>query len=41
MYFINKKVRLVKFVDRAFNYNSKFAMAICDFLIKQDTNTNY
>ncbi|OOM07302.1 B12-binding domain-containing radical SAM protein [Clostridium saccharobutylicum] len=41
MYFINKKVRLVKFVDRTFNCNSKFAMAIWEFLIKQDTNTQF
>jgi radical SAM superfamily enzyme YgiQ (UPF0313 family) len=41
MYFINKKVRLVKFVDRTFNCNSKFAMAIWDFLIKQDTSTQF
>lgn len=41
MYFINKKVRLVKFVDRTFNCNSKIAMAIWDFLIKQDTNTQF
>lgn len=41
MYFINKKVRLVKFVDRTFNCNPKFAMAIWDFLIKQDTNTQF
>ena len=41
MYFINKKVRLVKFVDRTFNCNSKFAMAIWDFLIKQDINTQF
>ena len=41
MYFINKKVRLVKFVDRTFNCNSEFAMAIWDFLIKQDTNTQF
>ncbi|WP_238917979.1 B12-binding domain-containing radical SAM protein [Clostridium sp. YIM B02555] len=41
MYFINKKVRLVKFVDRTFNCNSKFAMAIWDFLINQDTNTQF
>jgi len=40
-YFINKKVRLVKFVDRTFNCNTKFAMAIWDFLIKQDTNTQF
>ena len=41
MYFINKKVRLVKFVDRTFNCNHKFSMAIWDFLIKQDTNTQF
>ncbi|NRT76980.1 B12-binding domain-containing radical SAM protein [Clostridium beijerinckii] len=41
MYFINKEVRLVKFVDRTFNCNSKFAMAIWDFLIEQDTNTQF
>jgi radical SAM superfamily enzyme YgiQ (UPF0313 family) len=41
IYFINKKVRLVKFVDRTFNCNPKFAMAIWDFLIKQDTNTQF
>ncbi|WP_238858543.1 MULTISPECIES: B12-binding domain-containing radical SAM protein [unclassified Clostridium] len=41
MYFINKEVRLVKFVDRTFNCNSKFAMAIWDFLINQDTNTQF
>jgi radical SAM superfamily enzyme YgiQ (UPF0313 family) len=41
MYFINKKVRLVKFVDRTFNCNPKFAMAIWKFLINQDTNTQF
>ncbi|WP_026889377.1 B12-binding domain-containing radical SAM protein [Clostridium beijerinckii] len=41
MYFINKEVRLVKFVDRTFNCNSKFAMAIWEFLIQQDTNTQF
>jgi len=41
MYFINKKVRLVKFVDRTFNCNTKFAMVIWDFLIKQDINTQF
>lgn len=40
-YFIDKKVRLVKFVDRTFNCNHKFSMAIWDFLIKQDTNTQF
>lgn len=41
MYFINKKVRLVKFVDRTFNCNHKFSMAIWDFLIKQNTDTQF
>ena len=40
-YFIRKKVRLVKFVDRTFNCNHKFAMAIWDFLIKADTDTHF
>ena len=40
-YFVDKKVKLVKFVDRTFNCNHKFAMAIWDFLIKQDTNTSF
>lgn len=40
-YFLDKKVKLVKFVDRTFNCNHKFAMAIWEFLIKQDTNTGF
>lgn len=40
-YFINKKVRLVKFVDRTFNCNHKFSTAIWEFLIKQDTETQF
>ncbi|WP_244833140.1 B12-binding domain-containing radical SAM protein [Clostridium sp. BJN0001] len=40
-YFINKKVRLVKFVDRTFNCNKKFAMAIWKYLIEKDTNTQF
>lgn len=40
-YFIDKKVRLVKFVDRTFNCNHKFAMAIWDFLINSDTETQF
>lgn len=38
-YFINKKVKLVKFVDRTFNCNSKFASEIWDFLINKNTDT--
>jgi len=41
MYFIKKEVRLVKFVDRTFNCNHKFAMAIWEFLIEQDTKTQF
>ncbi|KGM94930.1 radical SAM protein [Clostridium novyi A str. 4552] len=40
-YFIDKEVRLVKFVDRTFNANEKFAIDIWDFLIGQDTNTKF
>ncbi|WP_294153182.1 B12-binding domain-containing radical SAM protein [uncultured Clostridium sp.] len=40
-YFIDKKVRLVKFVDRTFNCNHKFAMAIWEFLINVDTHTQF
>ena len=40
-YFIDKKVRLVKFVDRTFNCNHKFAMAIWEFLINSDTETQF
>lgn len=40
-YFIDKKVRLVKFVDRTFNCNFKFSMAIWEFLINANTNTQF
>ena len=40
-YFIDKRVRLVKFVDRTFNCNHKFAMAIWEFLINSDTETQF
>ena len=40
-FFIDKKVRLVKFVDRTFNCNHKFSMAIWEFLINEDTNTKF
>ncbi|GAA0084338.1 B12-binding domain-containing radical SAM protein [Clostridium sp. CTA-7] len=40
-YFIDKEVRLVKFVDRTFNCNNKFTMAIWKFLINQDTKTQF
>lgn len=41
MYFINKKVKLVKFVDRTFNARHEFSMAIWKFLIDQDTETKF
>lgn len=40
-YFIKKEVRLVKFVDRTFNCNHKFTMAIWEFLINKDTKTQF
>ena len=40
-YFIDKKVRLVKFVDRTFNCNHKFAMSIWEFLINAETETQF
>ncbi|MDU4936874.1 MAG: B12-binding domain-containing radical SAM protein [Clostridium sp.] len=40
-FFIDKGVRLVKFVDRTFNCNHKYSMAIWDFLINQDTKTQF
>lgn len=40
-YFIDKKVKLVKFVDRTFNCNHKFSMAIWKFLIESNTETQF
>jgi radical SAM superfamily enzyme YgiQ (UPF0313 family) len=40
-FLIDKKVRLVKFVDRTFNCSVDFSMAIWDFLIQQDTETTF
>lgn len=40
-YFIDKEVRIVKFVDRTFNCNSKFAMGIWKFLIEADTSATF
>lgn len=40
-FFIDKKVKLVKFVDRTFNCNTKHSMAIWNFLINADTNTHF
>jgi radical SAM superfamily enzyme YgiQ (UPF0313 family) len=38
-YFISHDVKLVKFVDRTFNANKKFAMEIWKFLIENSKNT--
>lgn len=40
-YFIDKKVRLVKFVDRTFNCNHKHTMAIWEYLIEAETDTKF
>lgn len=41
-FFIDQKVKQVKFVDRTFNCNSKYAMAIWDYLKKNDNGiTNF
>ncbi|SFU43347.1 Radical SAM superfamily enzyme YgiQ, UPF0313 family [Clostridium sp. DSM 8431] len=40
-FFIDKKVKLVKFVDRTFNCNTKHSMAIWKYLIEADTNTHF
>lgn len=40
-FFIDKKVKLVKFVDRTFNCNFKFSTAIWEFLINSDTKTQF
>lgn len=40
-FFIDKEVRLVKFVDRTFNCNYKFSTAIWEYLINQNTDTQF
>lgn len=40
-YFIEGKVKLVKFVDRTFNCNINFAMDIWGFLINQKSDTKF
>lgn len=40
-FFIDKKVRLVKFVDRTFNCNHDYTKEIWSFLSKQDTETRF
>lgn len=41
LFFINKDVKLVKFVDRTFNSNKEFAMAIWKFLIENNKETTF
>jgi radical SAM superfamily enzyme YgiQ (UPF0313 family) len=38
---MDKKVRLVKFVDRTFNCSAKFSMDIWEYLMSQDTETTF
>ncbi|WP_242874902.1 MULTISPECIES: B12-binding domain-containing radical SAM protein [Clostridium] len=38
-FFVDKKVTIVKFVDRTFNANPKFAMEIWKYLMELDTET--
>jgi anaerobic magnesium-protoporphyrin IX monomethyl ester cyclase len=40
-FLIDKKVRLIKFVDRTFNCNSKFALEIWEYLININTETTF
>lgn len=40
-FFIENEVALVKFVDRTFNCNEEFAMAIWKYIINQDTNCTF
>lgn len=40
-FFMDKGVKLVKFVDRTFNCNHKYAMEIWSFLINADTKTRF
>lgn len=40
-FLIDKKVRLVKFVDRTFNCNSKFALEIWEYLININTEITF
>jgi radical SAM superfamily enzyme YgiQ (UPF0313 family) len=40
-YFMDRKVRLVKFVDRTFNSSRRFAREIWSFLINSETETTF
>lgn len=40
-FLMDKKVRLVKFVDRTFNCNPKFSCEIWNFIISEDTETTF
>jgi radical SAM superfamily enzyme YgiQ (UPF0313 family) len=41
LFLSEKKVKLVKFVDRTFNCNSDFSMEIWEFLINMNTETSF
>ncbi len=41
LFLVNKGVKLIKFVDRTFNCNSKFAMDIWKFIIELDTDATF
>jgi radical SAM superfamily enzyme YgiQ (UPF0313 family) len=40
-FLVDKKVRLIKFVDRTFNCNSKFAVEVWEYLINIDTEATF
>ncbi|MGH4118718.1 B12-binding domain-containing radical SAM protein [Clostridium sp.] len=40
-FLVDKKVRLIKFVDRTFNCNPKFALEIWEYLINLDTDITF
>lgn len=40
-FFIDKKVRLVKFVDRTFNCSEEFSIEIWKYLVQQETSTKF
>lgn len=40
-YLMDKQVRLIKFVDRTFNCNTKFAKAIWNFIAENESNTTF
>ncbi|GAA0746150.1 B12-binding domain-containing radical SAM protein [Clostridium oceanicum] len=40
-FFVDKKVKLIKFVDRTFNCDHKFAKEIWSYIVNLDTNTTF